>query len=194
MLSQKPFFPKCLCPFSNLFRNIIYLALHIMSVLCVPFRKRLEQQQKMLEEDRKRRQFEEQKQKLRLLSSVKPKVSVSLHSLLFCYFHGMSTAHLCNPPGSWSSIVLHSDRREEPRWRLGGNQRQPGRLQQRREDAPHSVLTEQEARYRHLDTFSCNPWDFDPLHQQLCLRLRVITGLAAGQHDDCPAGSQTNQN
>jgi hypothetical protein len=29
----------------------------------------------MLEEDRKRRQFEEQKQKLRLLSSVKPKVS-----------------------------------------------------------------------------------------------------------------------
>lgn len=31
----------------------------------------------MLEEDRKRRQFEEQKQKLRLLSSVKPKVSVS---------------------------------------------------------------------------------------------------------------------
>lgn len=28
----------------------------------------------MLEEDRKRRQFEEQKQKLRLLSSVKPKV------------------------------------------------------------------------------------------------------------------------
>lgn len=37
------------------------------------FRKRLEQQQKMLEEDRKRRQFEEQKQKLRLLSSVKPK-------------------------------------------------------------------------------------------------------------------------
>ncbi|KTG05183.1 hypothetical protein cypCar_00024884 [Cyprinus carpio] len=35
--------------------------------------KRLEQQQRMLEEDRKRRQFEEQKQKLRLLSSVKPK-------------------------------------------------------------------------------------------------------------------------
>lgn len=31
----------------------------------------------MLEEDRKRRQFEEQKQKLRLLSSVKPKVLVS---------------------------------------------------------------------------------------------------------------------
>ncbi|KAJ8369266.1 hypothetical protein SKAU_G00092940 [Synaphobranchus kaupii] len=36
--------------------------------------KRLEQQQRLLEEDRKRRQFEEQKQKLRLLSSVKPKV------------------------------------------------------------------------------------------------------------------------
>ncbi|CAL9684165.1 unnamed protein product [Knipowitschia caucasica] len=35
--------------------------------------KRLEHQQKLLEEDRKRRQFEEQKQKLRLLSSVKPK-------------------------------------------------------------------------------------------------------------------------
>lgn len=44
--------------------------------LCVMLcRKRLEQQQRMLEEDRKRRQFEEQKQKLRLLSSVKPKVS-----------------------------------------------------------------------------------------------------------------------
>lgn len=38
-------------------------------------RKRLEHQQKMLEEDRKRRMFEEQKQKLRLLSSVKPKVT-----------------------------------------------------------------------------------------------------------------------
>ncbi|XP_028662434.1 synergin gamma isoform X3 [Erpetoichthys calabaricus] len=36
--------------------------------------KRLEQQQRILEEDRKRRQFEEQKQKLRLLSSVKPKM------------------------------------------------------------------------------------------------------------------------
>uniref|UniRef100_A0A3B3RY60 Synergin gamma n=1 Tax=Paramormyrops kingsleyae TaxID=1676925 RepID=A0A3B3RY60_9TELE len=35
--------------------------------------KRLEQQARLLEEDRKRRQFEEQKQKLRLLSSVKPK-------------------------------------------------------------------------------------------------------------------------
>ncbi|XP_031429518.1 synergin gamma isoform X4 [Clupea harengus] len=35
--------------------------------------KRLDQQQRLLEEDRKRRQFEEQKQKLRLLSSVKPK-------------------------------------------------------------------------------------------------------------------------
>ncbi|XP_075892529.1 synergin gamma isoform X4 [Nelusetta ayraudi] len=35
--------------------------------------KHLEHQQKMLEEDRKRRQFEEQKQRLRLLSSVKPK-------------------------------------------------------------------------------------------------------------------------
>lgn len=38
------------------------------------FRKRFEHQQKFLEEERKRRQFEEQKQKLRLLSSVKPKV------------------------------------------------------------------------------------------------------------------------
>lgn len=37
----------------------------------------------MLEEDRKRRQFEEQKQKLRLLSSVKPKVSFSLFISLF---------------------------------------------------------------------------------------------------------------
>ncbi|XP_028855457.1 synergin gamma isoform X10 [Denticeps clupeoides] len=36
--------------------------------------KRLEQQQRLLDEDRKRRQFEEQKQKLRLLSSVKPKM------------------------------------------------------------------------------------------------------------------------
>ncbi len=53
----------------------------MISVLLLPFRKRLEQQQKMLEEDRKRRQFEEQKQKLRLLSSVKPKVSLSLHCL-----------------------------------------------------------------------------------------------------------------
>ncbi|XP_063308838.1 synergin gamma isoform X2 [Pelobates fuscus] len=35
--------------------------------------KRFEHQQKFLEEERKRRQFEEQKQKLRLLSSVKPK-------------------------------------------------------------------------------------------------------------------------
>lgn len=34
----------------------------------------MEQQARLLEEDRKRRQFEEQKQKLRLLSSVKPKV------------------------------------------------------------------------------------------------------------------------
>lgn len=37
-------------------------------------RKRFEHQQKFMEEERKRRQFEEQKQKLRLLSSVKPKV------------------------------------------------------------------------------------------------------------------------
>nr|XP_060612988.1 synergin gamma isoform X4 [Anolis sagrei ordinatus] len=36
--------------------------------------KRFEHQQKFLEEERKRRQFEEQKQKLRLLSSVKPKM------------------------------------------------------------------------------------------------------------------------
>ncbi|XP_063152834.1 synergin gamma isoform X2 [Candoia aspera] len=36
--------------------------------------KRFEHQQKVLEEQRKRRQFEEQKQKLRLLSSVKPKM------------------------------------------------------------------------------------------------------------------------
>ncbi|ETE64411.1 Synergin gamma [Ophiophagus hannah] len=36
--------------------------------------KRFEHQQKVLEEERKRRQFEEQKQKLRLLSSVKPKM------------------------------------------------------------------------------------------------------------------------
>ena len=42
--------------------------------LCSLVRKRLDQQQRLLEEDRKRRQFEEQKQKLRLLSSVKPKV------------------------------------------------------------------------------------------------------------------------
>lgn len=51
-------------------------------VMSQPFchcRKRLEQQQKMLEEDRKRRQFEEQKQKLRLLSSVKPKVRPASH-------------------------------------------------------------------------------------------------------------------
>lgn len=35
----------------------------------------------MLEEDRKRRQFEEQKQKLRLLSSVKPKVRAVSHQV-----------------------------------------------------------------------------------------------------------------
>lgn len=39
----------------------------------------------MLEEDRKRRQFEEQKQKLRLLSSVKPKVIPSQCHLLVLY-------------------------------------------------------------------------------------------------------------
>ncbi len=55
-------------------------------MLFLPFRKRLEQQQKMLEEDRKRRQFEEQKQKLRLLSSVKPKVSLSPHPRYFTTF------------------------------------------------------------------------------------------------------------
>lgn len=65
-----------------LLKSIMYYA-----VLFLPFRKRLEQQQKMLEEDRKRRQFEEQKQKLRLLSSVKPKVSLSPHLvLLVVYF------------------------------------------------------------------------------------------------------------
>lgn len=61
-------------------------ALHLMSALCDPCRKRLEQQQKMLEEDRKRRQFEEQKQKLRLLSSVKPKVRLSPQLAYFICF------------------------------------------------------------------------------------------------------------
>lgn len=60
-------------------------ALHLISALC-PCRKRLEQQQKMLEEDRKRRQFEEQKQKLRLLSSVKPKVGLSPQPVYFVCF------------------------------------------------------------------------------------------------------------
>lgn len=116
----------------------------------------------------------------------------------------MSTAHMCNTLSSLSSIVLYSDRREEPRWCLGGNQRQPGWLQQRRKDAPHSIITEQEARYVHLSAFRCNPWDFsccaspsaDLLSVALlkCLRLRIITGLEAGQHDDCPAGIQISQN
>lgn len=74
------------CPVTNIFKNMIYLAVHIMSALFLPFRKRLEQQQKMMEEDRKRRQFEEQKQKLRLLSSVKPKVSLSPHPVHFTVF------------------------------------------------------------------------------------------------------------
>lgn len=40
----------------------------------------------MLEEDRKRRQFEEQKQKLRLLSSVKPKVRLCPQPVYFTVF------------------------------------------------------------------------------------------------------------
>lgn len=52
--------------------KIIYRYLYIFKSFS--FRKRFEHQQKFLEEERKRRQFEEQKQKLRLLSSVKPKV------------------------------------------------------------------------------------------------------------------------
>lgn len=125
-------------------------------------------------------------------------------SFLFYYFSVMSTAHLCNPLGSWCSIVLYSDRRKEPWWCLGGNQRQPGWLQQRREDAPHSIITDQEARYLHLNAFRCNPWDFFccaspsadllPVALLKCLLPSVIVGLEAGQHDGCPAGSQTSQN
>lgn len=72
----------------------------------------------------------------------------------------MSTAHPCNPLDSWYSTVLYADRRKEPRWCLGGDQRQPGWLQQRREDAPDSVITDKEARYLHLKAFRCNPFGF----------------------------------
>lgn len=45
-----------------------------------------------------------------------------------------------------------SDGREESWRRAGGDQREPGRLQPRRKDAPHSVVTEQESRSVHLGT------------------------------------------
>lgn len=39
-----------------------------------------------------------------------------------------------------------SDGRKESGWCVGGDQREPGRLQQGRKDAPHSVITDQESR------------------------------------------------
>lgn len=145
------------------------------AVLFLPFRKRLEQQQKMLEEDRKRRQFEEQKQKLRLLSSVKPKVSLSPH-LVLLVFPGMSTARFTDPLDSRYPIVLCSDGGEEPRWRLGGNQRQPGRFQQRCKDAPHSIISDPEARYLSTKCF---------LLKLLALKKPYNNWVIAGSPDHC---------
>lgn len=85
-----------------------------MSVLYLTHRKRLEQQQKMLEEDRKRRQFEEQKQKLRLLSSVKPKVSVSAYCLSIAFFLACPVLVFVTHCAFRYSVVLLSDGGEEP--------------------------------------------------------------------------------
>lgn len=84
-------------------------------------RKRLEQQQKMLEEDRKRRMFEEQKQKLRLLSSVKPKVTFDPPTPLRCrlfFLHSVIFNTSC-------ASGVCSDGREESGRRIGGNQGEP---------------------------------------------------------------------
>lgn len=80
----------------SLLKRITSYALHVKPLLFPNCRKRFEQQQKMLEEDRKRRQFEEQKQKLRLLSSVKPKVRVSSIPVYFYFvffIHSTIQAH-----------------------------------------------------------------------------------------------------
>lgn len=151
----------------------------------------------MLEEDRKRRQFEEQKQKLRLLSSVKPKVSLSPHPdyssvIQTPPFLISLTFRALNPLS-----LLHSDGRKEPWRRLRSNQRQPGRLQPRCEDAPNSIITDQEARYAHLEALKPNPCCGSPSADPSCVallkshRLTIIAGLEGGQHDERTAGSQT---
>lgn len=68
----------------------------------------------MLEEDRKRRQFEEQKQKLRLLSSVKPKVSLSTSCLTY-YFSDMSSARYCNSTVLFDTLLFCSQTGEKSR-------------------------------------------------------------------------------
>lgn len=89
-------------------KNMTFPFLHMFFTFLLLFRKRLEHQQKMLEEDRKRRQFEEQKQKLRLLSSVKPKVSPSslclhpVHIPRSCVMTTLQTLLGCSQTGEKS--------------------------------------------------------------------------------------------
>lgn len=65
-----------------------------------------------------------------------------------------SVFHDADPTASCAVPTLvwcvRADGREESGWCAGGHQREPGRLQQRRKDAPHSVITDQESRSVHL--------------------------------------------
>lgn len=153
----------------------------------------------MLEEDRKRRQFEEQKQKLRLLSSVKPKASLSDMSWL----PDMFTVHLSRSLGEILILycaVLRQGRRavmmpwkqSRATWMASAETQRCIPLHLHR---PRSQVLSPE---HFADVIPV----FFPLlcfsigrsvAPSLGLRLSLITGFAAGLHDSCPAGSHTNR-
>lgn len=153
-------------------RGCYSLGWRVLSASLLPFRKRLEQQQKMLEEDRKRRQFEEQKQKLRLLSSVKPKVNLSPRLVYF-------TSSPPLPPPSFISVTAldallfcaqtgeksRDDALEAIKGNLDGFSRDakmhptPSSQTKKPGSSPSTA-------------FRCNPWVFLLLYQNICpLRL-----------------------
>ncbi|KAJ8347723.1 hypothetical protein SKAU_G00263120 [Synaphobranchus kaupii] len=100
-----------------------YTAADIQKQMVEDHQKHMEQHQRMLEEDRKRRQFEEQKQKLRMLSSIKPKMGEKSRDDALeairgnldgfsrdARMHPSASSHPKNPDSSssHSSVTLHS--------------------------------------------------------------------------------------
>lgn len=158
----------------------------------------------MLEEDRKRRQFEEQKQKLRLLSSVKPKVSLPPHLVYFTIF---LSCPLHTPVTLWTLDTLLFCTQTGEKSRDDALEAIKGNLDGFSRDAKmHPTPSSQTKK---PGTFTSKLLDVIPLDSSCCasasadllsvavvkcLRLRIIAESEAGQHDDWPAGSQTNQN